>query len=58
VGDLIWRGVKAVNCTVPEQMSPNSQMVCGSLKSLLPAMVAEHEPGIFKMAYFRHVSLS
>ena len=58
VGDLIWRGVKVVNCTVTEKMSANSQMVCGAIRSLLPAMVAEHEPEIFKMAYFRHVSRS
>jgi len=56
VGDLTFRGVNVVNCTVIDQMSSEGQMVCGALKSLLPAVVAEHEPGLYKMAYFRHVS--
>jgi hypothetical protein len=56
VGDLTFRGVNVVNCTVTDQMSSEGKMICGALKSLLPATVAEHEPQIFKMAYFRHVS--
>jgi len=56
VGDLTFRGVNVVNCSVIDHLSSEGQMVCGALKSLLPATVAEHEPGIYKMAYFRHVS--
>ena len=58
VRDLLWQGVTVVNCTVTDQMSLEAKMVCGVLKPQLPLMVTEHEPGIFKMAYFRHVSYS
>ena len=56
VGDLIWGGIKLVSCTETNKMSSEASMVCGMLNSLLPPMVTEHEPGVFKMAYFRHVS--
>jgi hypothetical protein len=58
VRDLTWQGVTVVNCTAAYQMSFEAKMVCDMLKPQLPAMVTEHEPGIYKMAYFRHVSSS
>jgi hypothetical protein len=52
---LFWDGVTIINCTAKE-MSDEAKMACEMLKSRLPVTVAEHEPGIYKLAYFRYVS--
>jgi hypothetical protein len=56
VRKLLWDGVTVVNCT-GDQLSSEAKMICGILKPHLPAVVSEHEPGIFKMAYLRNVSI-
>jgi hypothetical protein len=56
VRKLLWDGVTVVNCA-GDQLSPDASMICSVLKPELPVYVTEHEPGIFKLAYLRHVSL-
>lgn len=53
VKKLLWDGVTVVNCT-PREMSFEAKMACNMIKPRLPVTIAEHEPGIFKLAYFRH----
>jgi hypothetical protein len=55
VKKLLWDGLTVVNCTTRE-MSFEAKMACDMLKPRLPVTIAEYEPGIFKLAFFRHVS--
>jgi hypothetical protein len=55
VKKLLWDGLTVVNCTA-KKMSFEAKMACTMLKPRLPVTIAEYEPGIFKMAFFRHVS--
>jgi hypothetical protein len=55
VKELFWDGLTVVNCT-PREMSDEAKMACDMIKPRLPVTVAEHEPGVFKLAYFRYVS--
>jgi hypothetical protein len=55
VKKLLWDGLTVVNCTAKE-MSFEAKMACDMLKPRLPVTIAEYEPGIFKLAFLRHVS--
>ncbi|KDR19824.1 Lysosome membrane protein 2 [Zootermopsis nevadensis] len=57
VRKLFWDGVTVINCT-GDKLSSDAEMICGVLTPHLPVVVSEHEPGIFKMAYFRHKNAS
>ncbi|PNF15089.1 hypothetical protein B7P43_G15994, partial [Cryptotermes secundus] len=53
VKKLLWDGLTVVNCTA-KAMSDTASMACEMLKPRLPVTIAEYEPGIFKLAFFRH----
>jgi hypothetical protein len=55
VRELLWDGVAAIDCRGTESPS-EGKVICSLLKPHLPVMIAEHEPGLYKMAYLRHVS--
>jgi hypothetical protein len=55
VKKLLWDGLTVVNCTA-RKMSVEGQMACSMLKPRLPITITEREPGIFKLAFLRHVS--
>lgn len=52
VREVLWDGLEVINCNGGK--SSMAETVCGMVKPNLPVMVSEHEPGVFKVALFRH----